>query len=81
MRKNLLLGVVLTLTILLFCGAAVYVVYQGKHERNNICSEVQDLRDDIVQVLDLGVKQAKSQGRQVSPATQQARDIIGKPSC
>lgn len=81
MKQNIFLAIALVFSVLAFFGGATYVVIQGHSERNNICSEVQELRDDIVEVLDLAAKQNQSAGRPVSNATKRARTIISQPSC
>lgn len=79
MRQNVALGVSLAITILLFCGGATYVVVTSHNQRSDICKEVQELRDDVIQVLDLFAADAKKRG--VIPPSQEARKILERPKC
>lgn len=89
--KPILICFVLTTT--LFFGAAGYAVYHGSKERTDICEEVQDLRDDLVEVvksgrdssieiaMDFPPKQRKTIIKNARTSYDEARSKIEPSSC
>ncbi len=45
------MALVFVISTPIFFGAGAYAVWYSNQERNDICGEVQDLRDDLVEVV------------------------------
>ena len=81
MKQNVVIIVFLVLSIFIFLGGVTYVIIQANNSRDNICSEVQDLRNDIVQVLDLSIQANKNEPDYDPVLANRLRTIVSKPSC